>query len=107
MQRLEAELAKQEKRYQTLQDEKNKATETIEQLMKTQNSLKEKEKRQGERMKELERDIEAKNKLVCSVGWWDCYITRYQLLSTVVISHYLSKTVMNTLLSTAIISYLK
>ncbi|CAB4038102.1 Hypothetical predicted protein, partial [Paramuricea clavata] len=64
VQRLEVELTKQEKLHQALEDEKNKANETIEQLTKTQNSMKEKEKRQAERMKELEQDIEAKNTLV-------------------------------------------
>ena len=64
VQRLEGELIKQEKLYQASQDEKDKANQTIEQMMKIQNSMKEKEKQQAERMKELERDIEAKNTLV-------------------------------------------
>ena len=41
-------------------------------MIKTQNAMKEKEKRQAEQMKELERDIEAKNTLVstCLLMTW-------------------------------------
>ncbi|XP_028394639.1 centriolin-like [Dendronephthya gigantea] len=64
VQRLEVELAKQEKVHQALEDEKKKADKTIVELKNVQNALKEKEKLQAEKMKELEQDIEAKNTLV-------------------------------------------
>ena len=70
VQRLEVELSKQEKLHQALEDEKEKADKTILELKKIQNALKEKEKLQAEKMKELEEDIEAKNKLVCVL---DCF----------------------------------
>ena len=55
-----------------LEDEKSKAEQEIGQLKKTQNSLKEKEKMQGKRVRELEQDIEAKNELVSIVKLYFC-----------------------------------
>ena len=67
VQRLESVLAKREKLCEALEDEKSKAEQEIGQLKKTQNSMREKEKSQGKKIKQLEQDIEAKNELV-SIG---------------------------------------
>lgn len=69
VQRLEVELSKQETLYHTLENERNKANETVERLTRTQNSMKVKEKKQAEIVKELERDIEAKNTLVSQLRY--------------------------------------
>lgn len=62
--RLELEIAKQEKLYQNVQCERNEAKILVENLTKTQNALKAKEAKHVDRIKELERDIEAKNGLL-------------------------------------------
>lgn len=64
VQRLEAEISKQEKLYQNVQNEKNEAKMMVENLTKTQKTLKAKVSKQTDRVKELEQDIEAKNGLV-------------------------------------------
>lgn len=62
--RLEAEISKQEKLFQNVQNEKNEAQMMVENLTKTQNTLKAKVSKQTDRVEELEQNIEAKSSLV-------------------------------------------